>query len=61
MPVQPPERPRPPRKPRPVPGCQACDTEPCERHGYDVLASIGAAPAAPSTPDDYVSDWKPVL
>jgi hypothetical protein len=59
MPVEAPPRPR-PRKRRPVPGCGQCGGEPCARHGYDVLASIGAAPAEPLSPDEHVHDWREV-
>ena len=64
MPVQAPDRtPRSRRCERhaPLPGCAACSkTEPCARHAsFDLLASLGAAPADPS-PDELVNDWRSV-
>jgi hypothetical protein len=58
MPLASPQRPAPKR--RPVPDCEACGSEPCKRHSYDVLASLGLAPAEPRSPDEFVHDWRPV-
>ena len=59
MPVAAPERHGAARKRRPVPGCEACAGEPCQRHGYDLRASFGATPAEAVSPDEYYQ-WEPV-
>jgi len=60
LPVGSPPRPRLARKRRPVGDCEACGSEPCKRHGYDVRASLGLAPAGSRSPDELVHDWTEV-
>ncbi len=60
MPTGAPPRPRPPKPRRPVKGCEDCAEAACQRHSYDVMASVGVAPAGPRSPDEFVTDWRPV-
>jgi hypothetical protein len=60
MPVQAPDRSARPRKRRPVRDCEDCTGKPCQRHSYNLLASIGSAPAESPSADEYVHDWKAV-